>query len=161
MIVQYLVYYTPSDGRITRVCSAGGVYPPEGSCEEDNNLSILHVNYYIEGSLGDWVDTHWVSNDTIIERPAPPDGDWEWHHESAEWIVDVDKLWTRVRVNRNELLSQCDWTQMPDVDLDAETKQAWTIYREDLRNVPQNNQSATCYDDVVWPTPPPQQPAEN
>ena len=50
---------------------------------------------------------------------------------------------------------------MPDVNLDAETKQAWTIYREDLRSVPQNNQFATCYDDVIWPTPPPQQPAEN
>jgi len=161
MIVQYLVYYRPYDGAITRVCSAGGTYPPEGSWAEDNNLSILHVNHHIEGSLSDWADTHWIKNDTITERVAPPSEDWEWHPESEKWIIDVEKFWMKVRINRNTLLTQCDWTQMPDTSLDDEARRAWTIYREDLRNVPQNNQFANSYEEVIWPTPPPQQPEEN
>jgi hypothetical protein len=161
MIVHYLVYYRPSDGAITRVCSAGGTYPPEGSWAEDNNLSILHVNYHIPGSLSEWADAHWIKNDSIVEREPPPDGDWEWHPESEEWIIDVEKLWTRVRATRDTLLAQCDWTQMPDTSLDAETQGTWTMYREDLRNVPQNNELATCYEEVTWPTHPSEQPTEN
>ena len=161
MIVQYLAYYTRYDGKIARLSSAGGTYPPEGSWAEDDSLSILHIKHHIEGSLSDWVDTHWVKNDAIVERPPSPSGDWEWHPESEEWIIDVEKLWTRVRANRDILLAQCDWTQMPDVTLDSDIRRAWTIYREDLRNVPQNNQSATCYEEVIWPVRPSLQPTEN
>lgn len=42
----------------------------------------------------------------------------------------------RMRVHRNQLLSQSDWTQMPDSPLSGEERDAWTTYRQALRDFP-------------------------
>ena len=34
--------------------------------------------------------------------------------------------WEGIRMIRNYLLSDCDWTQMPDAEIDADTKAQWT-----------------------------------
>ena len=39
---------------------------------------------------------------------------------------------------RNELLMQSDWTQLPDVQLSEEQKESWRIYRQQLRDLPEN-----------------------
>jgi len=39
---------------------------------------------------------------------------------------------------RNELLMQSDWTQLPDVQLSEEQKESWRIYRQHLRDLPEN-----------------------
>lgn len=54
----------------------------------------------------------------------------------------------RQRLRRNELLSQCDWTQLPDSPVD---KQAWADYRQLLRDISQQEQFPW---EVSWPTPP-------
>jgi hypothetical protein len=41
----------------------------------------------------------------------------------------------RIRLQRNELLQQSDWTQLPDADLTPEKKLEWTQYRQQLRNL--------------------------
>ena len=40
---------------------------------------------------------------------------------------------------RNFLLSDCDWTQMPDAAIDSDTKALWTKYRTKLRSLPQDH----------------------
>jgi hypothetical protein len=42
-----------------------------------------------------------------------------------------------VRTDRNSRLAECDWTQLLDSPLDNQGKIAWELYREDLRNIPQ------------------------
>ena len=37
--------------------------------------------------------------------------------------------WEGLRMIRNFLLTDSDWTQMPDAVLDADTKAMWTKYR--------------------------------
>jgi len=54
-----------------------------------------------------------------------------------------------VRFQRNQLLAQTDWTQMPDVP--QATKDLWAPYRQALRDVPQQAGFPT---DVTWPVPP-------
>lgn len=49
---------------------------------------------------------------------------------------------------RNQLLSESDWTQLPDVTVD---KSAWATYRQALRDVPLQQGFPH---NVVWPTPP-------
>lgn len=44
-------------------------------------------------------------------------------------------LWQDIRARRDELLSACDWTQMPDVQLTAAQKSAWATYRQALRDI--------------------------
>ena len=51
---------------------------------------------------------------------------------------ETDVQWENVRSRRNQLLSSCDWTQLPDVDLTAELKQQWIDYRRDLRDITNN-----------------------
>jgi hypothetical protein len=41
-----------------------------------------------------------------------------------------------LRNQRNVLLSQCDWTQLPDADLTDKEKEAWLKYRQALRDLP-------------------------
>jgi hypothetical protein len=55
---------------------------------------------------------------------------------------------TEVRQQRNELLSACDWTQLPDSPADHE---AWATYRQELRDV--TSQAGFPWD-VVWPEAP-------
>jgi len=56
--------------------------------------------------------------------------------------------WDAVRVERGALLAGSDWTQVADAPVDAA---AWAVYRQKLRDVPQDFASP---DDVVWPEQP-------
>lgn len=40
------------------------------------------------------------------------------------------------RIQRDVLLANCDWTQVEDVVLSSELKQAWATYRQALRDLP-------------------------
>jgi len=41
-----------------------------------------------------------------------------------------------LRNQRNVLLNQSDWTQLPDADLTDKEKEAWVKYRQGLRDLP-------------------------
>lgn len=45
-----------------------------------------------------------------------------------------DREVNRIRSERNELLAQSDWTQVPDSPLTSTKKQAWAQYRQQLRD---------------------------
>lgn len=55
--------------------------------------------------------------------------------EAAEAARDY---WEELRTIRDYLLSQSDWTQLPDVSLTEEQKTLWAIYRQELRDLPEN-----------------------
>jgi hypothetical protein len=46
--------------------------------------------------------------------------------------------WEELRFLRNEKLNQCDWTQVADVQLSDAQKVEWTLYRQQLRDLPNN-----------------------
>lgn len=56
-----------------------------------------------------------------------------------------------VREDRARRLAVTDWTQLADSPLSAEQKQAWSEYRQALREVPQQ---AGFPFDIIWPTQP-------
>jgi hypothetical protein len=55
--------------------------------------------------------------------------------EAAEAARDY---WEELRVLRNQRLSECDWTQVVDVQLSDAKKAEWTLYRQQLRDLPEN-----------------------
>jgi len=57
-------------------------------------------------------------------------------------------LWASVRTRRDALVSQTDWTQMPDSPLSAEKKAEFAAYRQALRDIPQTFKKP---DEVDWP----------
>ena len=74
--------------------------------------------------------------------------------EQEQYALDVIEYETvvlpnTVRQQRNSLLAASDWTQANDIP--QATKDAWAVYRQALRDVPQQAGFPT---NVVWPTKP-------
>lgn len=80
---------------------------------------------------GDWVE-EWIST------PATPE----------EITERTDAKAAEVRQQRNALLSACDWTQLPDAQVD---RAIWATYRQDLRDVP--TQAGFPWE-IIWPEQP-------
>mgnify|MGYP000624176234 CR=1 FL=1 len=63
---------------------------------------------------------------------------WSW--DGSAWIepapmpVSVEEL----REERDELLTASDFSQLPDTPLTEEDRDAWRIYRQSLRDLPEN-----------------------
>jgi hypothetical protein len=89
-----------------------------------------------------------------LERIAVKQGgawveEWIGTPATPEQIVERTKIKAaEVRQQRNELLSACDWTQLPDSPADHE---AWAAYRQELRDV--TAQEGFPWD-VTWPEAP-------
>ncbi|MCG3811180.1 phage tail assembly chaperone [Photobacterium damselae] len=65
--------------------------------------------------------------------------------------IVTEAKWERIRVKREPLMRDTDWTQMPDAPLSVEKKAEFTAYRQALRDIPQTYDNP---DDVIWPAKP-------
>jgi hypothetical protein len=86
-------------------------------------------------------------------NPTLVDGQWlqTWQVTAASAEEIAERLQIKeaeVRQQRNELLSACDWTQLPDSPADHE---AWATYRQALRDV--TGQAGFPWD-ITWPEAP-------
>ena len=70
--------------------------------------------------------------------------------DAAQSEIDarIEDKCEEVRILRNELLLECDWTQL--VDIPTETKELWQTYRQGLRDIT----SQTNPFSIVWPVKP-------
>ena len=64
----------------------------------------------------------------------------------------VAEAWDILRHFRDSRLTMCDWTQAPDTALTESQVAEWQVYREALRNLPQNTVDPLA--PIQWPTPP-------
>jgi hypothetical protein len=55
------------------------------------------------------------------------------------------------KYERNRLLTQSDWTQLPDVSLTTEQKEQWATYRQQLRDLTDQQEFPT---NIIWPQAP-------
>ncbi|MGQ5522653.1 tail fiber assembly protein [Chitinimonas sp. PSY-7] len=70
--------------------------------------------------------------------------------ETAAKLIREAKL-DVLRIQRDQLLRDCDKTQLPDMPITVQQKEAWARYRSALRDMPEN---LTDLDNVQWPVPP-------
>jgi hypothetical protein len=115
----------------------------------------LQVYYYYYTSGGIPADV----NDHCVRVPVPDGIDYTCskaikdEEGTITIVVDPDRLtekqWAQVRVERDKLLAECDWTQLPDAPIPDRT--AWVTYRSELRQIPETQ---TDPSNIVWPTPP-------
>jgi hypothetical protein len=90
------------------------------------------------------VETLPVRNDRGIWRQT-----WQIQEMTAEQKLAADETKAiAMRQQRNQLLSACDWTQLPDAPVD---RVVWATYRQELRDV--TAQSGFPWE-VVWPEKP-------
>jgi hypothetical protein len=60
----------------------------------------------------------------------------------------IETKWEEIRILRNELLTECDWTQL--LDIPTETKELWQTYRQSLRDI---TSQSNPYN-ITWPVKP-------
>lgn len=90
-----------------------------------------------DGKYRAWNGSSWeLITIPVPETPPPP---------------TVEELAASARMERDGKLASCDWTQLSDVPLAPEAKTAWAVYRQALRDVPQQVGFPT---EITWPTPP-------
>ena len=78
------------------------------------------------------IDGVWTQNYIVTDLSAD---------ESA---AKVGAQWNVIRAERNKLLAESDWTQLPDASADAA---AWATYRQALRDI---TTQANPFS-IVWP----------
>lgn len=81
------------------------------------------------------IDGVWTQN-YIVSELSPEDT-----------AAKADAQWTVIRAERNKLLVESDWTQLPDASADAA---AWATYRQALRDITEQANPFA----IIWPTKP-------
>ena len=59
-----------------------------------------------------------------------------------------------LRTQRSQFLAYSDWTQVPDSPLSSEKRSEWQMYRQQLRDLPNDYSNITSLDQVTFPTAP-------
>lgn len=72
----------------------------------------------------------------------------------GEAVARTDNILEILRLKRDALLTESDWTQVNDSPLSDTKKAEWATYRQELRDLPSSHQSTANFDDVVFPTQP-------
>lgn len=92
----------------------------------------------------------WIDGGVFHPLPTRPSREHVFDYVTKQWVDPrtPETQWEAVRMRRNALLAQSDWTQLPDVPL--ATKEAWATYRQALRDITEQPDPF----DIVWPTPP-------
>lgn len=123
-----------------------------GAISGDQDYSHLGVHpvYVSEQPTIDY------TKNLVLGTPILSEGRW-----IEQWdVVEVSEeererrvllLIGNVNQHRMRLLSETDWTQLPDVQMSEEKKAAWTAYRQALRDV--TKQPGFPFN-VEWPAPP-------
>ena len=79
---------------------------------------------------------------------------------STEYRALVDSsIWNVVRMDRDKLLAESDWTVMPDSPLSTSKQNEWKTYRHSLRDIPQGSvptidEQQNIVSGLTWPTKP-------
>jgi hypothetical protein len=74
---------------------------------------------------------------------------------TPQWLAACEQPGANIsflsKTRRNQLLTQCDWTQAMDSPLTAEQKAAWATYRQALRDI---TKQEGFPENVQWPSTP-------
>jgi hypothetical protein len=69
------------------------------------------------------------------------------------------EILTKIRNERNTRLLACDWTQLADTRISLDKKEAWSAYRQELRDFPElitETMLASYPTSIIWPLDPTQ-----
>lgn len=103
---------------------------------------------YIEGNVDGALFR--MCDSTPVPLPPRPSAHHIFDYDVMEWIDPrtQQEQWQAVRAQRDMLLTECDWTQLPDVP--SSTRAAWTSYRQALRDITEQSDPFS----IAWPVAP-------
>lgn len=122
-------------------------------------LLLLNIREDEEFIVGDYDPaTYYIADGEAVLYPPRP-GPWAaW--SGAEWIdprtpEDIEdereQALVLLRAERDRRLAASDWTQMPDAPLAEAAREAWRLYRQALRDLPETTTDPAAPE---WPAPP-------
>ena len=140
-MIHYLEY--DSDGRLYGfgTCQAEVL----ATRQENSEFTVIEFPHPVTS-----LETSYWFDGAVRDMPTRPGPSWNWDYPNRCWALDNAHAWRAVRADRARRLSACDWTTLVDVPLSAEQRDAWAIYRQNLRDI--TNQ--TDPEAVVWPMAP-------
>jgi hypothetical protein len=89
-------------------------------------------------------ETAWVKGDDLVYRETII-------ISTVDLEAKEKEMASSIRNQRNVLLSECDWTQLYDVDLSDEDKNKWKEYRQSLRDITEQDDFPF---NIEWPSAP-------
>jgi len=69
-------------------------------------------------------------------------------------IVEFDMAMEDLRAKRNKDLQDSDWTQLPDNTLTSEQRNAWMLFRTELRNITNGLTTVEQVNNIDYPDKP-------
>lgn len=114
-------------------------------CPDWEVQTVCNGNPYLEG----WAtENQYILNGRFVDRPERPSSSHVWNWDSCAWELNAGLVSESAIYKRNILLSESDWTQLPDVTCD---KVAWATYRQSLRDL--TLQPGYPFE-IIWPEKP-------
>ena len=108
-----------------------GVYPVQSVLRPNSDHTKNVTESHPKLINGKWTQS-WIVADATAEEIA----------------IRIEEMAQSIRTQRNQMLSDSDWTQISDAPVD---KNAWAAYRQELREVPQQDGFPH---NVQWPVMP-------
>jgi len=111
----------------------------------------------------EWVKTDYPDGSVKWELKNPPEWDGEVGPDAEElkdlsqeelYALSVKAQVDVLRMHREQKLSSSDWTQQPDAPLSPEKKEAWKVYRQQLRDLTNTITTVEEAVDYIWPEEP-------
>lgn len=132
--------YSKSSGRVLQhlVCPSSAI-----------DLQLHEPDHdYVDGHIDP--DEFMVVARALVRLPPRPSTHHIFDYDVMEWIDPrtPQEQWQVVRAQRDMLLTECDWTQLPDVP--SSTRAAWISYRQELRDITEQADPFS----IVWPVAP-------
>jgi hypothetical protein len=135
-----ITVYKKLNGEIVKTCF----------CLQDD-ISLQYnssIENYIDGEFS--YTEYYVENGIAIKIPNAPNQYCVFNYDTKQWVDPrTDQTqWVVVKAQRNALLVESDWTQLPDVSIT--NKEQWATYRQQLRDITTQSDPFN----IVWPSKP-------
>lgn len=141
------IFYHPATGQIRQKSYSSQRLVPE----TPPGMEIMEVTTMDYGTLDPARHRVDLATGQVVPLPAKPS---EFHYfdyaDTKSWLLDTARAWEEVRMQRTKRLTECDWTTVPDAPLSEEKRAEWLVYRQALRDVPEQSDPMN----IVWPTKP-------
>lgn len=129
----YIPYWNGNDWEVMEDPDVIKSHPP---IENYEMLRSEYVEYLKSEDL--WTEEDELQYSLALEKNRMHVHEMRSADEVREELEMFRDYWEEFRSIRNALLRLSDWTQLPDVVLTEEQNNLWDIYRQQLRDLPQN-----------------------
>jgi hypothetical protein len=129
-------------------------YPNTSFPSNMNIINLIDYDIFLVNTVNQPSTNDYTKNYVEV-IPQLYNGEYYQHWEIVDATLEeinqrIEEQWETIRIQKNSLLVESDWTQLSDSPLSTEKKVEWVGYRQQLRNVTLQPNPF----DIIWPTKP-------